>query len=103
MPMPMRKQPPYTGFASRDAVAKLRLDGTPTPRSRVARMTKRPTPTGDGKSASPGGGPNEGRARTDTTKPNGDRARPCDREAAKNPREPAMGPPEGTASSGSTS
>ncbi|MDT5367720.1 MAG: hypothetical protein QOD48_2359 [Gaiellaceae bacterium] len=27
------KQPPYTDFASRDAVAKLRLDGTPTPRS----------------------------------------------------------------------
>ena len=24
---------PYTDFASRDAVAKLRLDGTPTPRS----------------------------------------------------------------------
>jgi hypothetical protein len=40
---------------------------------------------------------------TDTTKPNGDRDRPCDREAAKNPRRPAMGPPEGTASSGSTS
>jgi hypothetical protein len=40
---------------------------------------------------------------TDTTKPNGDRDRPCDREAAKNPRGPAMGPPEGTASSGSTS
>ena len=34
------------GPASRDAVAKLRLDGTPTPRSWVARMTKRPTPTG---------------------------------------------------------
>ena len=34
---------------------------------------------------------------TDTTKPNGDR------EAAQNPRGPAMGPPEGTASSGSTS
>ncbi len=32
--------------------AKLRLDGTPTPRSWVARMTKRPTPTGVGKSAS---------------------------------------------------
>ena len=44
--MPIRKQPPYTDFASRDAVAKLRLDGTPTPRSRVARVTKRPTPTG---------------------------------------------------------
>jgi len=27
------KQPPYTDFASRDAVAKPRLDGTPTPRS----------------------------------------------------------------------
>ena len=40
---------------------------------------------------------------TDTTKPNGDRDRPCDREAAKNPRGPAMGPPEGPASSGSTS
>jgi hypothetical protein len=40
---------------------------------------------------------------TDTTKPNGDRDRPSDCEAAKNPREPAMGPPEGTASSGSTS
>jgi hypothetical protein len=38
--------------ASRDAVVKLRLDGTPTPRSWVARMTKRPTPTGVGKSAS---------------------------------------------------
>ncbi len=36
---------------------------------------------------------------TDTTKPNGDR----DREAADNPRGPAMGPPEGTASSGITS
>src|ERR1700679_104384 len=52
--MPTRKQPPYTDFASRVAVAKLRLDGTPTPRSRVARMTKRSTPTGDGKSASHG-------------------------------------------------
>jgi hypothetical protein len=31
--MPIGKQRPYTGFASRDAVAKLRLDGTPTPRS----------------------------------------------------------------------
>jgi hypothetical protein len=40
---------------------------------------------------------------TDTTKPNGDRDRPCDRKAAKNPRGPAVGPPEGTASSGSTS
>ena len=40
---------------------------------------------------------------TDTIKPNGDRDRPCDREAAKNPRGPATGPPEGTASSGSTS
>ena len=40
---------------------------------------------------------------TDTTKPNGDRDRPSDREAAKNPRGPAMGLPEGTASSGSTS
>jgi hypothetical protein len=40
---------------------------------------------------------------TDTTKPNGDRDRPSDREAAKNPRGPAMGPPEGAASSGSTS
>src|SRR3954470_21489488 len=38
--------------ASRDAVAKLRLDGTPTPRSWVARMTKRSAPTGAGKSAS---------------------------------------------------
>ena len=36
---------------------------------------------------------------TDTTKPNGDR----DREAAANPRGSAMGPPEGTASSGITS
>jgi hypothetical protein len=34
------------------AVAKLRLDGTPTPRSRVARMTKWRAPTGVGKSAS---------------------------------------------------
>ena len=38
--------------ASRVAVAKLRLDGTPTPRSWVARMTKRSAPTGAGKSAS---------------------------------------------------
>ena len=51
-PMPIGKRPPYTGFASRDAVAKLRLDGTPTPRSWVARMTKRPDTTGAGKSAS---------------------------------------------------
>jgi hypothetical protein len=48
---------PYTDVASRVAVAKLRLDGTPTPRSWVARMTKRPTPTGDGKGASGSGGP----------------------------------------------
>ena len=34
---------------------------------------------------------------TDTTKPNGDR------KAARSLRGPAMGPPEGTASSGSTS
>ena len=32
----------YAEFASRDAVEKLRLDGAPTPRSWVARMTKRP-------------------------------------------------------------
>jgi hypothetical protein len=38
---------------------------------------------------------------TDTTKPNRDR--PSDREAAENPCGPATGPPEGTASSGSTS
>jgi len=37
--------------ASRDAADKLRLDGTPTPRSRVARMTKRPTSFGMGRSA----------------------------------------------------
>jgi hypothetical protein len=35
---------------------KLRLDGTPTPRSWVARMTKRRAPTLPGKSASPCGG-----------------------------------------------
>lgn len=40
-------------LTSRDVVAKLRLDGTPTPRSWVARMTKRLTPNGVGKSASP--------------------------------------------------
>jgi len=40
---------------------------------------------------------------TDTIKPNGDRDRPSHREAAEKPREPAMGPPEGTASSGSAS
>ncbi len=40
---------------------------------------------------------------TDTTKPNGDRDRASDRETAKNPRGPAIGPPAGTASSGSTS
>ena len=45
-------------------------------------MTKRLAPTGAGKSASCNGGPNEGRAMTDTTKPNGDRDRPSDREAA---------------------
>jgi len=66
-------------------------------------MTKRLAPTGDGKSASLGGGPNEARAMTDTTKPNDDRDRHSDREAAKNPRGLAIGPPEGTASSGSTS
>ncbi len=33
----------YTGLASRDTIAKLRLDGAPTPRSWVARMTKRPS------------------------------------------------------------
>jgi hypothetical protein len=38
------------------AVAKLRLDGTPTPRSRVARMTKRPASIVVGKSASRDGG-----------------------------------------------
>ena len=38
------------------AVAKLRLDGTPTPRSRVARMTKRPTPTGVGQERLSSGG-----------------------------------------------
>ena len=42
--------------ASRDAAAKLRLGGTPTPRSRVARMTKRLTPTGAGRSAPDTGG-----------------------------------------------
>ena len=40
---------------------------------------------------------------TNTTTPNGDRDRSSDCEAAKNPRGPAMGPPEGTASPGSTS
>lgn len=40
---------------------------------------------------------------TDSTNPNGDRDRRCDREAAKKLRGPAMGPPEGRASSGSTS
>lgn len=40
---------------------------------------------------------------TDTTKLNGDCDRPSDREAAKNLRGPAMGPPECTASSGSAS
>jgi hypothetical protein len=43
--------PKYTDLASRDAVAKLRLDAAPTPRSRVARMTKRPVPTGAGQEA----------------------------------------------------
>lgn len=43
---------PYPWGASRDAVDKLRLDGAPTPRSWVARMTKRPVPTGAGRSAS---------------------------------------------------
>ena len=42
--------------ASGDAAAKLRLGGTPTPRSRVARMTKRLTPTGAGRSAPDTGG-----------------------------------------------
>ena len=40
---------------------------------------------------------------TDTTKPNNDDKRSADHEAADNPHGPAMGPPEGTASSGSTS
>jgi hypothetical protein len=40
---------------------------------------------------------------TDTIKPNGDHDRRSDCEAAKNPRGPAMGPPEGRASSGSAS
>jgi hypothetical protein len=40
---------------------------------------------------------------TDTTTPNGDRDRPSDGEAAKNPRGAAMGRPERTASSGSAS
>jgi len=50
----------------------------------------------------PAVGPNQEQAMTDTITPNGDRDRPCDREAAKNPRGPVMDPPEGTASSGST-
>ena len=50
----------YTELASRVAVAKLRLGGTPTPRSWVARMTKRPAPPGAGKSASPAGARNNG-------------------------------------------
>ncbi len=65
--------------------------------------TKRPAPTGGGQERLLCGGPSKGRAMTDTTTPNGDRDRPSDREAAKNPRGPATGPPEGTASSGSTS
>ena len=40
---------------------------------------------------------------TDTIKPNRDRDRRCNCEAAKNPRGPATAPREGTASSGSTS
>src|SRR6476620_9665698 len=62
-------------IASRDAAAKLRLDGTPTPRSWVARMTKRPGTNRCRQECLPCGGPNEGRAMTDTTKPNGDRER----------------------------
>jgi hypothetical protein len=46
--------------ASRDAVDKLRLDGAPTPRSWVARMKKRPAPTGASKSAPAVGGQREG-------------------------------------------
>jgi hypothetical protein len=49
--------PRILDLASRVVVAKLRLDGTPTPRSWVARMTKRPAPLGAGKSASRSGGP----------------------------------------------
>jgi len=49
--------------ASRDAVDKLRLDGTPTPRSWVARMTKRPTPTGAWQERLRAGGPDEGYSR----------------------------------------
>ena len=45
----------YSDGASRDTVGKLRLGGAPTPSSWVARMTKRPAPTGAGKSASLGG------------------------------------------------
>src|SRR6476469_6764523 len=47
-----RARPLTRQVAARDAVDKLRLGGTPTPRSWVARMTKRPAPTGAGKSAS---------------------------------------------------
>ena len=45
-------------------------------------MTKRPDTNRCRQERLPHGGPNEGRAMTDTTKPNGDRDRPSDREAA---------------------
>jgi hypothetical protein len=62
---------PYTDVASRDVVAKLRLDGTPTPRSLGGSDDEAAdTQPVSGKSASLSGGPKEGRAMTDTTKPN---------------------------------
>ena len=63
--LPRLSRPPWPCSSQCDPVllrrfmscrAKLRLGGTPTPRSRVARMTKRLTPTGAGRSASRRGG-----------------------------------------------
>jgi hypothetical protein len=51
-----RAAPPRIKLLHETPVAKLRLDGTPTPRSWVARMTKRLAASGAGKSAPGAGG-----------------------------------------------
>ena len=58
-----RQSPPHASSVASNKLKTLHempspssdFDGTPTPRSWVARMTKRPAPTGAGKSASHGG------------------------------------------------
>src|SRR6478735_4567216 len=75
------------------------FDGTPTPRSWVARMTKRPTPTGDGKSASCVEVRNEGPSVTDRTNCyDDDIANPADLPDPSNDTEPST--PSGTPADG---